>query len=233
MKAVFHSKHKEADNIVTFRFTPSQPVDYIAGQFTELRVPHDNPDDRGIKRWFTLSSAPFDEQIAITTKISEPGSTFKQALLDLQPDTEVTFAEPMGDFVLPRDNAIPLIFVAGGIGITPFHSMLAWVAKHEEYHNIKLIYAVNNEDEIVFQDTFDEAGVNPIIIVNNPSDEWGGERGRISADHILKLTEPDEDALIYLSGPESLVEDMQKGLIKLKIAKERILTDFFHNYKNY
>ncbi len=233
MKAFFHDHIVEADNIWTFRFKPAHPVDYVAGQFTELTLPHENPDERGIKRWFTISSAPFSEFITITTKFSNPSSTFKTALRSLEKGTEITLAEPMGDFVLPKDNAIPLVFVAGGIGITPFHSILGWLTQTEEYRHISLIYAVNNEDEIIFQDTFDRAKVHATIAVTNPSDEWGGERGRITADHILKLTEPNKDALIYLSGPEPMVETLQKDLIALDVPKTNIATDFFHNYTDY
>jgi len=234
IKAAFHGYIEEANNIRTFQFKPEKPIDHIAGQYTELYLPHEHPDERGVKRWFTISSAPFDEYVTITTKFSDPGSTFKHTLHELEPGAEVTLAEPMGDFVLPQDNAIPLIFVAGGIGITPYHSILSWLAKNpEEYRNIKLLYAVNNEDEIIFQETFNKAHVQPTLIVNHPSDEWGGERGLITADHILKLTDPDKDTLIYLSGPEPMVETLQKDLIQLHFPKFRIVTDFFPNYTSY
>lgn len=234
MKAQFHGYIEEADNIRTFRFKPEHPIDHIAGQYTELFLPHERADDRGVKRWFTISSAPFDEYLTITTKFSNPSSTFKENLHGLKPGTEVNLAEPMGDFVLPKDNSIPLIFVAGGIGVTPFHSMLSWLANGNDGHrDIKLLYAVNNEDEIIFQDTFKKAGVHTTIIVNHPSDEWGGERGLITADHILKLTEPGKDTLIYVSGPEPMVETLQTDLIKLEVSKPHIVTDFFPNYTSY
>lgn len=233
MKAQFNKKKQEADNIYTFYFEPESPVDFVAGQFIELYVEHVNPDNRGIKRWFTISSAPFEKHISVTTKLNEQSSTFKQALLALTPGDEVKITEPMGDFVLPRDNAVPVVFVAGGIGITPFHSILSWAAKQNDHRNIKLIYALNNEDEIIFQDTFEKANIHATIVISSPSDEWGGERGRITADHVLKLTEPTDNTLVYLSGPEFLVETLQKDLIDLGVEKSRIITDFFHNYSSY
>lgn len=233
MKARFHEKKQEADSIYTFYFEPELPVDFVAGQFIELYVAHNNPDNRGAKRWFTISSAPFEKYLTITTKINKPSSTFKQALFALNPGDEVKITEPMGDFVLPQDNAIPLVFVAGGIGITPFHSILTWIAENDDYRNIKLMYAVHNEDEIIFQDTFDKAKVHATIVVKEPSNEWGGERGIITANHILKITEPAKDALFYLSGPEYLIEILQKDLTALGVEKRRIITDFFHNYTSY
>src|SRR4051812_34213512 len=129
MKAIFDHSQPEAANITTFFFRPEKPVQYTAGQFTELYLPHNNPDKRGIKRWFTISSSPSEELLSITTKFTpEKGSSFKETLRKLVPGTEVHLEEPMGDFVLPKLIQTPLIFVAGGIGITPFHSILEWLA---------------------------------------------------------------------------------------------------------
>ena len=75
-------------------------------------------------------------------------------------------SDSMGDFVLPKLIQTPLIFVAGGIGITPFHSMLSWLTATDESRPITMLYAVTNEDEIIFQDIFDKANVQPTIIVN-------------------------------------------------------------------
>lgn len=233
MRAVFREKKQEADDIYTFYFEPASPIDFVAGQFIELTIEHEGVDNRGANRWFTISNAPFEKYIAITTRRNNPSSTFKQTLFQMQPGTEVTISEPMGDFVLPKDNAIPLIFVGVGIGITPFHSIFAWAADSHEYRDIKFIYAVDNEDEIIFQDTFDRAKTHTTIVVKNPSDEWGGERGRITADHVLKITEPEKGAYIYVSGPEPFVEAIQKDLEKLGVPKYQIITDFFHNYKTY
>jgi len=87
----------------TFYFRPEQPLSYTAGQFTELTIPHKRPDERGLKRWFTLSSSPTSELLSITTKFNnDKSSSFKKALFGLKPGAELTMAEPMGDFVLPK-----------------------------------------------------------------------------------------------------------------------------------
>src|ERR1700722_16878985 len=146
MQVFFDHSAPEADNIKTFYFRPEKPVHYTAGQFIELTIPHKNPDKRGIKHWFTLSSPPTDELLSITTKFAgDQSSSFKKALFKLKPGTELRMADPMGDFVLPKLIQTPLIFVAGGIGITPFHSMLSWLAATGEVRPIKLLYAVRVE----------------------------------------------------------------------------------------
>ena len=231
MKAIFDHSQPEADNITTFFFQPEKPAHYTAGQFTELYLPHADPDERGIKRWFTISSSPTEELLSITTKFtSDKGSSFKETLCSLEPGTEVHLEDPMGDFVLPKLIQTPLVFVAGGIGITPFHSMLEWLAATGEQRPIKLLYGVRNEDEIIFQPTFDKASVHATIVVSDPSPAWGGERGHLSAELILGIEKPSEDTLVYVSGPEPMVETLEADLKNAGLNKEQLVLDFFPNY---
>lgn len=232
MKAIFDHSTDEASNIKSFWFKPERPMDYTAGQYTELYLPHTNPDKRGEKRWFTLSSAPGHDLISITTKYAgdEQSSTFKNTLFSLEPGAPVQLAEAMGDFVMPKDVSIPLVFVAGGIGLTPFHSMFEWMADHDEHRNVRFIYGVKNENEIIFQDTFERAGIHATIVVGDPSDAWGGERGRLTAEMILGLTVPAPDTLIYMSGPEPMIESLEKDMQAQGINKHQLVSDFFPGY---
>ena len=222
--------HSEAANIITFYFKPEKPIYYTAGQFTEWTLKHKNADDRGENRWFTISSSPKDELISITTKFADKPSSYKKALRNMKSGEEIQISDAMGDFVLPKIIQTPLIFVAGGIGITPFHSILSWLAETKETRPIKLIYAVNNEDEIIFQETFDKVGIQPTIVVKEASSAWGGERGLLSADLIMGLASPPQNSLVYVSGPEPVVELLQKGLKKLGLNQNQFVGDFFPNY---
>lgn len=233
MRATLERTWDEAANIRTFYFRPERPVHYTAGQYTELKLPHERPDKRGTRRWFTLSSSPTDELLTITTKYAgdDKSSSFKKALFRLQPGTEVHLADPMGDFVLPKLIQTQLVFIAGGIGITPYHSILRWLSDTREERPIRLLYGVRSEDEIIFQETFRKAGVEPVIMVSEPSDSWGGERGRISAELVLDLAKPTEDALIYVSGPEPMVRSLGKDLTAAGLDKRQVVTDEFPNYE--
>src|SRR5579864_7110707 len=145
MKATLVRTHKEAANISTYWWRTEKAVDYIAGQYIEMTLPHSQPDERGTKHWFTLSSSPTDAPlVSNTTKFAEKSSTFKLALRRLKPGDSVTISEPMGDFVLPKDASIPLVFVAGGIGITPFHSIIKWLHDTKQSRNLTFIYSVSN-----------------------------------------------------------------------------------------
>lgn len=231
MTATFVHRVDEASNIATFFFEPEKPIHYTAGQFVELTLSHAHPDKRGIKRWFTLSSSPNEKLISITTKFAkENGSSYKKALRSLKPGDKLTVSDPMGDFVLPKLIQTPLIFVAGGIGITPFKSILSWLNEANEQRPIKMLVGVNNEDEIVFQDVIHKSKIHNTVVVSEPSSAWGGEVGRLSSELILGLEEPNEDTLIYISGPEPMVEHLEADLKKAGIKKDQLVLDFFPNY---
>lgn len=234
MNVVFDHSQAVAHNIKSFWFRPERPVDYIAGQFTEMYLPHDNPDDRGIRRWFTISSSPTDELVSITTKFaSHKGSSFKQQLAALEPGTQLKLADPMGDFVLPKDPTIPLVFVAGGMGITPMHSMIKWLQDVGEQRQIHLIYAVTQPDELCFEPLFRQYKLVFTPIVKNPPYSYKGETGSLNSDRILQLAGKDERSLIYLSGPEPMVETFFKELQAKGVDSGRLITDYFPGYKQF
>jgi ferredoxin-NADP reductase len=231
MQVTFDHSVEETSDIVSLFFKTERPVDYVAGQFIQLSLPHEDEDDRGSKRWFTLSSSPSDKLISITTKFAgEKGSSYKKALRNLQPGTNVAMSDPMGDFVLPKQVQTPLIFVAAGMGITPFHSMMRWLAQTGESRPIKFLYAVHSEDDIIFQDVIAKANIHATIIVTEPSPAWGGERGHVTAEMVLGLELPTDDTLIYISGPEQMVESLQADLKKAGITHSQLIGDFFPGY---
>lgn len=219
-------------NTRTFWFEAERPVNYTAGQFIEMYLPHDNPDERGTKRWFTLSSSPTEDLISITAKyFGDKASTFKKALFGLKPGASIKIVEPMGDFVLPKDLSIPLVFVAGGIGITPFRSMIKWLADNKEKRAIQVLLAANKPKDFVFVDQFNSYGVELIKIVSNPDKSWSGQTGHLSAKKILNLTGRPENKRLYVSGPEPMVEALEKDLLDSGIKKAQLVLDFFPNYK--
>lgn len=225
--------HKENHNIQTFWFKPQKPLEYTAGQFIEMYLPHDNPDERGIKHWFTLSSGPTDELISITTRFAgSKSSSFKKTLFGLKPGTELKFVEPMGDFVLPKDSKIPLVFVAGGMGITPFHSIIKWLTDSLEKRDITLLYAANSSRDFIFIDLFKSYGLKLIQMVSNADKNWQGETGHLSATNILKLANGSSNKLIYVSGPEPMVETLEKDLYTHGVNKEQLVLDFFPGYRS-
>ncbi len=232
MKVIFDHRVDETANISTFYFKSEQPLRFTAGQFVELTLEHDNPDDRGTKRKFTISSSPTENLLSLTTKFTETkSSTFKSALNDLKPGEELTISEPMGDFVLPKLLQTPLIFIAGGIGITPFRSIFTWLADTKEPRPIHFFYAVKHEEDIVFQPILNRAGVQTTVIVSEPTAAWGGEIGRLTAEIILGLEKPTSDTLIYIAGPGQMVDSLAKDLQAAGVSKSQLVSDGFYEYE--
>lgn len=229
MKATLDHIEDIAANIKTFWFKPEHTVHYTAGQFTELYLPHDNPDERGEKHWFTISSSPTDPLLSITTKFPAEGqrtSTFKQTLLALPIGSEVRLAEPMGDFVLPKIPTIPLLFFAGGIGVTPMHSMIKYLKDRGEQRDITLMYAVNHAEDMVFRELFESYSMKFIPIVTSVA-------GALTSQQILDVMNRTPDSLVYLSGPEPMIEALADGLTASGLDKRNVITDFFPGYRQF
>ncbi len=234
MDVVFDHKEEVVPQIQTFWFRPLKSPMFIAGQFTELYLPHDNSDNYGQRRWFTLSSSPLDDMLSITTRFtSGHDSTFKQTLKKLQPGTPLKLAEPMGDFVLPKDPRIPLVFVAGGIGITPVHSMIKFLHDTQEQRDIRLIYAVGTLEELAFVQLFKEYGSPYTPVVKRPPDAYIGEVGSLDASRVLALAPDSGKEYYYMSGPEVMVETLTKDLAKMGVPAQRLISDYFPGYQQF
>jgi len=220
MKARLDHTEDVAKKIRTFWFKPERPMNYTAGQFTELLLPHPNADERGEKRWFTVSSSPTEPLVSITTKHAvDHVSSFKQTLFSLKPGTEVNLADPMGDFVLPKDKAIPLVFVAAGIGVTPMRSIVKYLSDSGEIRNIQLVYTVKDLEELAFRSLFENYNLKLDIMI-----------GKLEADQIAKLASPSAGKTFYLSGPEPFMEALTKDLPNFGIDPNQIITDYFPGY---
>lgn len=227
MKVTLEHIEVLSPEIRTFWFKKPNGFSYIAGQFVELYIPHKS-DSRGQKRWFTLSSAPSDDLLAITTKIIKQPSSFKLALNHVKPGEQVAMSDTMGDFVLPRNSSIPLVFVAGGIGITPFHSMLRELASQSHKRDITVIYAAKNEIDLVFVDELAKS-CTLLPLLSSPLKDWAGLSGNLSADRILNIVNIKNNTRVYLSGPETMVETITKDLGR-KVNPETVITDYFPGY---
>lgn len=220
MKATLERVEKTAKNTYTFWFSTPKKFSYIAGQFIELTLPHDKSDDRGERRWFTLSSSPTEPFISISTRFSQQSSSFKRTLKSLRSGDKVSISQPMGDFVLPKDRSIPIIFITAGIGATPVRSIIKYLADTKEVRDITLICSARSPDLIVFRDLF--------ASYQHKHFELSGER--LSASKILDIIDKSKPNYYYLSGPEPTVERLQKELINTGVNRNCIFTDFFHNY---
>jgi ferredoxin-NADP reductase len=209
------------DNIWSFQFEPQPKLSWTAGQYIRVELPHANPDGEGTKRYFTVSSAPFEEFIQITTRVSS--TTFKQALVNLSDKGELTLLkEPDGDFVWEETDK-PRVFVAAGIGVTPYRSILAQRGHDHLPLNATLVYA-NRTDNAAFREELDAlASADPTLKIIYST-------GLVTVDSLGKAVPGLYDSLVYVSGPEPLVETLGDTLKAAGLPEDQLKQDFFPNY---
>lgn len=218
-------KQLEGD-VQTFTFDSKEVMPWKPGQFLHVTIKHDNPDNRGVERWFTISSTPSEGEIAITTRIvTDRPSSFKRTLAALKRGDEIEVDKPEGDFTLENLNR-NYIFVAGGIGVTPFRSIIKEANSKGNVPNIKILYA-NRNDQVAFkQELEDISKANPKLKI-----EYIFSPEKIDKDRLQKTIELMDNPIVYVSGPEPMVEAFEKDLQEIGLSKENIKTDFFPGYE--
>lgn len=215
-------------------FQPARPVRFLPGQYMELTIPHRGADFRGTRRYFSISSAPTAHG-PITFAITAPtqSSSFKRALLDLEPGAIVHGTGVGGDFILPRDVAQPLLLVAGGIGITPFASQLAHATARGEKRDVVVAYATGAAGELPYGALLERSGAR--VVLYSPQapavmpDGWVyGGSGRVTGQRLAGAIPDLALRRAYVSGPPSLVNDLRRAL-RSQGAK-RVRSDYFSGY---
>lgn len=234
-------KEQLTKTVWAFWFNGKQLPVWQAGQYLEWVLPHSNADKRGARRFFTIASSPTEKELLLATKIIHPASTFKVALRGLNIGDPITARNVDGDFILPKDQNAELVFIAGGIGITPFRAMLKWLLDTNQPQPITLLYANKTNTEIAFKDFLDKTAnfgwLKPIYFLSTQLstyevDSNGFRYGLIDENAIRKYVPDLQNKLFYVSGPEPMVEAMEKMLKKMGIRGKQLKTDYFPGYEN-
>ncbi len=237
MKLRLIQKIKEANSIKTFVFEKPENFNFLPGQFTYLTLPRlKYPDKRGNTRVFTISSSPTEKNLKITTKIRKE-SGFKRTLDETKTGEAFEFRKPMGEFSVFKKTKIKYIFLAGGIGITPFRSILRYHQDKKIKNEIHLIWSVKKESEIPFREEFniwqkEKIAKIDITLTEETPNKWRGLLGRIDKDKLGKLI-PQENlkrSKFMICGPPSFVIAMEEILKELKVKEESIVSEKFSGY---
>jgi ferredoxin-NADP reductase/Na+-translocating ferredoxin:NAD+ oxidoreductase RnfD subunit len=225
---------KLAPDIMELTFTPSHALAFEPGQYVEVTLAHRQPDSRGNRRFFTIASSPTENLLRLGVRFSKPGSSFKRALLAIGANTRITAQHVAGDFTLPRDPRQKMAFIAGGIGITPFRSMLKYLLDTKQRRDIVLLYANRAPGEIVYRDVLSEAqtklGVKIAYTLTDRATvprDWSGYTGRIDARMIRGAVPDYGERIFYLSGPPTMVRAHAEALKALGVSRSNIKTDAF------
>jgi len=227
-------KLKVAPEIVDFVFKSSQPLAFTPGQYMEFTLEHLRPDSRGNRRYFTLASSPTEQTVHLGVRFYENSSSFKRAMYWMDGKTKVIGAQIAGDFTLPSNAEQKLVFLAGGIGITPFRSMLKYLLDTQQRRDIVLFYANKTAKEIVYQDVLNAAstklGVKVFCTLTDTTAvprNWTGFVGRINEQMIMQTIPDYAERTYYLSGPPEMVRAYEQVLKTLHIKSSQIKKDFF------
>jgi glycine betaine catabolism B len=205
-----------------FVFSPDKKLNFTPGQYFEWTLPHPHPDDRGNRRYLTIASSPTEKDLRIGVKFHPQGSTYKKALLSLD-KLPIVASQLAGDFTLPKNLNDKYVFVAGGIGITPFRSMIKYLTDTQIKMDIILLYINKNISEAVYRDVFDVSGIKTIYF--NTS-----ESGHLGQNNLPNLIPDYSSRTFYISGPHGLVSSTESLLKNLYIRSDHIKTDFFPGF---
>ncbi len=227
MQLTLIEKREETKNALTFVFKPEIPLIWKPGQYLIYSLNHKKADLRGKMRFFTISSSPFEKNPSITTRIDKKnGSSFKHALNNLELGDKIEAKGPDGDFTLDDVNKTH-IFIAGGIGITPFRSIIKQLNNDGDPINITLLYSNKTKNETVFKNGLEE------IAKNHPEFKihYFFSPQRIDESSLKKTVKDFKNSIFYVSGPDPMVETLVKILENLGVPKEHIKEDYFSGYK--
>lgn len=210
---------------------------FSPGQYLEWTLVHPRADTRGQRRTFTIASAPEQDGLAIGVKFPEPPSSFKRALADLPVGGSIVAAQVAGDFTLPRDPRRKLLLIAGGIGVTPFQSMLQHLATTHQRRDAVLLYLGSGPEDFAYREQLEAAakatGIRMVCIIPQPERApagWAGAVGRPSPSLLLELVRDLATRTAYISGPSGMVRSIASALRAAGLPRRRIVTDAFSGY---
>ncbi len=220
-----------------FIFDKDKNFSFRPGQYMEWTLKHRSPDTRGNRRYFTIASSPTENEIHLGVKFYPEPSSFKNRLLALPIGGEIIASQKSGDFVLPENREKGLVFIAGGIGVTPFRSMIKYLLDKKEKRFITVLYSNKTIKDISYKEIFDRAqvelGIKTIYAITEKGEAVFGEsmqRGSIDARMIQKEIPNYREKVFYISGPHGMVDAFQTALKSIGVPRKNIKTDFFPGF---
>jgi ferredoxin-NADP reductase len=231
------SREEVAEGTMAFHLEKPADFQFKAGQYADISLI--NPpetDSQGIIRRFSIASAPYENELLIVTRMRN--SAFKRVLATVPFGTEVKLEGPMGSFTLHKNHAKAAVFLAGGIGITPFLSMLRQAAEEKLSHLLYLFYSNRRPKDAAFLkdlEILSKLNANFIFIpsmseMEKSKLEWPNERGFIDREMLLRHMDALQGPIYYVAGPPAMVAAMREMLTKAGVEEDDIRTEEFGGY---
>ncbi len=210
-----------------FVFASDIPVKFKPGQYMEFTLDHRSPDARGVRRYLSIASAPTEEDIRLGVKVGNPPSSFKKNLLNLSVGQKIVAGQLIGDFTLPKDVNKKIVLIAGGIGITPYRSILKDLIDRNEKRDIVILYSASSSEEFVYKDILTEAerklGIKTIFIDTS-------KEGHMDAGKLVNLIPDYLNRTFYISGSHGVVSSFENLLKSLRVQSSHVITDYFPGF---
>ncbi|MBW4061979.1 RnfABCDGE type electron transport complex subunit D [Candidatus Saccharibacteria bacterium] len=223
-----------SDRVYNYVFKPDQPFTFLPGQYMEWTLAGVPYDSRGNRRTFTIASSPTENTVQLGIKYYEPASSFKAAMAQLQPGDLLYASQLGGNFTLGKHDHQKLALIAGGIGVTPFRSMVKYLTDSGIQSDVVVLYVVSDPAELAYMTEFEAArqvGVTTIpIITQTGVSAPGAITGKLSTNLLSSLIPDAVQRTFYISGPNVMVDATKAYLQDLGVATSSIKTDHFSGY---
>ena len=216
-------------DVISIKFTKPEGFEYKPGQFIFVTL---GSGESEMTKHFSLSSSPTEDFLEITKRLT--GHPFSNALEALKISDKVLLKGPFGDFTFNGEHK-KIGMVTGGIGITPLRSMIKYSIDKELGTDIILLYSNPHENDIAFNDEFEELqkqnmDIKVVNTVTRPEPSWAGLCGRVDAEMIKKYMPDYNDRTIFISGPGKMVDSMVILLKGLGVPEKQINKENFSGY---
>jgi ferredoxin-NADP reductase len=231
------SRVEVAERTMAFHFEKPSQFDFKPGQSADVTL--SNPpetDAEGNTRTFSIASSPFENQLMFATRMRD--TAFKRSLKNVPLGTEVKIDSPMGSFTLHKNSAKPAVFLAGGIGITPFLSIVRQAGHDRLPHMLYLFYSNRRPEDAAFLEALqmlEKSNPNFQLIctmTEMPQSQkgWTGETGLIDKEMLSKYLTTLQGPIYYSAGPPAMVTGMRKMLVGAGVDEDDIRTEEFGGY---
>jgi ferredoxin-NADP reductase len=234
VKATVAEKREVAKGTLLVLFAVDGYPAYRPGHYFWVELPDRGyEDEKGLRRHISLVTSPTDVGVVgLATRLRD--SAFKRTLAELELGDEVEVEEPKGSFLLPEDTTVDYVFVAGGIGITVFRSMLRYIADEELPYRVTLVYSNRDRESAPFLDELEEleqriAGLR-VVLTMTAQEGWEGETRQLDAEVLRELLGGLDDKQFLVAGPPPMAKGVSESLLAAGLPEGSVLADAFSGY---
>ena len=234
MRATVAEKREVAKGTLFVLFAVENYPDYRPGAYFWIELPdRGHTDEKGLRRHISLATSPTEPGVVgLATRLRD--TAFKRTLTELEVGDEVQVEEPKGSFLLPEDMSGEYVFVAGGIGITVFRSMLRFIADEALPYRVALVYSNRDRESAAFLDELEaiERRADGVSVILTMTDDagWSGETRHLDAEVLAELVGGLEEKTFLVAGPPQMTEAVAASLTDAGLPEERVLADKFSGY---